>query len=58
MVRSSEELLDMAAECRALALVAKSRLIKEQLLEIAEQFERLAAYTSEGPRTPGRKILC
>ena len=34
----------MASECRALAALAKSPEIREQLLEVAEQFDRLARH--------------
>ena len=44
MLRSSEELRDMAAECHALAEAAKTPIIREQLLELADQFERLSAF--------------
>ena len=39
-MRSSEK----AAECRALAAVAKVPEIRENLFEIADQFERLARH--------------
>ena len=37
-------LKEMAEECRLLATVAKTPEIKEQLLEVAEQFARLAQH--------------
>ena len=40
----AEGLEDMAWECRALANAAKYEVAREQLVEIAEQFERLAQY--------------
>jgi hypothetical protein len=47
--------MDMAAECRDLASVAKSDAVREQLLEIAEQFQRLAANVGKRPRN-GQKV--
>lgn len=44
MFRSSEQLKDMADECRTLAEAAKTPIIREQLLELAEQFDRLSAF--------------
>src|SRR5258708_11447826 len=38
------KLSEKAAECRALAAVAHAPEIREQLLEIADQFERLARH--------------
>jgi hypothetical protein len=32
----------MAAECRSLAVLANTDAVREQLLDVAEQFERLA----------------
>ena len=37
-------LKEMAEECRLLATVAKADEIREQLLEVAEQFSRLAQH--------------
>ena len=34
----------MAWECRAIAYVAKHGEVRQQLLEVAEQFERLALH--------------
>ena len=42
MLRRTEELEDMAWECRALANAARYQAVREQFLEVAEQFERLA----------------
>jgi len=39
---SQAELREKAVECRALAAVTKDPEIREQLLEVADQFERLA----------------
>jgi len=44
MESRAEQLDDMAWECRALARAATHATIREQLLEIAEQFERLARH--------------
>jgi hypothetical protein len=41
------QLEDMAWECRTLANVAVHAEVREQLLEIAEQFERLARHHRE-----------
>jgi hypothetical protein len=38
------QLRNMAQECRALAASAKTPEIREQLLDVAEQFERLARH--------------
>jgi hypothetical protein len=48
----------MAAECRALAKVAKSKEAQRQLSEIAEKFERLAAHFERKGKTPGNKVPC
>jgi hypothetical protein len=37
-------LREMAKECRILAVVARSPEIREQLLDVAEQFDRLARH--------------
>jgi hypothetical protein len=42
MASSPGRLLEMAAECRALAKAATHDMVREQLFEVAEQFERLA----------------
>lgn len=42
MIARTEQLEDIAWECRALAYAAKHDEVREQLLEVAEQFERLA----------------
>ena len=42
MPAKARELLSMADECRDLASYATSATVQEQLLEIAEQFERIA----------------
>ncbi|HXA69510.1 MAG TPA: hypothetical protein VNW24_03610 [Stellaceae bacterium] len=44
MMSRVEELWDMAWECRALANIAIHATVREQLLETAEQFERLARH--------------
>ncbi len=44
MVAGVQQLRDMAAECRMLAAVSKTPEIRQQLLEVAEQFERLARH--------------
>ena len=44
MTARSEQLEEMAWECRALAHAARHDVVREQLLEIAEQFERLARH--------------
>ena len=41
----------MAEECRGLAAAAKSPEIREQLLEVAVQFERQADFQRNGSRT-------
>ena len=44
MTSRADELQDMAWECRAFADAATSATVREQLLEVAEQFERLARH--------------
>ena len=44
MPAHATRLREMATECRDLASVAHTREIREQLLEVAEQFERLARH--------------
>jgi hypothetical protein len=44
MMSRAEELADMARECRELADIAIRATVREQLMEIAEQFERLARH--------------
>ena len=41
-MRTVNELRDMAAQCRELATFAKTEEVREQLLEVADQFERAA----------------
>lgn len=43
----AEQLEDMAWECRTLANAAVHAEVREQLLEIADQFERLARHHRE-----------
>jgi len=42
MANTANQLKEMAEECRELAAVTKSASVREQLLEIAERFEKLA----------------
>jgi hypothetical protein len=42
MGSSPGQLREMAAECRRLAAAANKDAVREQLLDIADQFERLA----------------
>jgi len=44
MSEKTRELMSMAAECRELAELAKTEAVREQILEIAAQFERLAEH--------------
>jgi hypothetical protein len=44
MLANASQLREIAKECRALAVIAKTPEIREQLLEVAEQFERLARH--------------
>ena len=44
MATRAERLEEMAWECRALACAARNDVIREQLLESAEQFDRLALH--------------
>ena len=58
MAKSYQELMDMAVECRELASVAKTPDVREQLLRLADQFERLAAGTSKRRPKNGEKVSC
>ena len=44
MAAHAAQLREIAKECRVLAVVAKSPEIREQLLDVAEQFDRLARH--------------
>ena len=44
MREKARKLMSMAAECRELAELAKIETVREQLLESAAQFERLAEH--------------
>ena len=44
MTTRAERLEELAWECRALAYATSYEVIREQLLETAEQFERLALH--------------
>ncbi len=44
MPGKARELMSMAADCRELAELAKTETVREQLLESAAQFERLAEH--------------
>ena len=52
--RSVDELLGMSDECRDLAAITTSETIREQLLELADQFERLARFQSDRAKMLGR----
>jgi hypothetical protein len=41
-MRHAKELNDMASECRALARAASHEMVRQELLEVADRFERLA----------------
>ena len=49
MIRRAEELKDMASECRALARAASHKSVREELLEVAERFERSAREREQKP---------
>ena len=42
MIRRAEQIEDMAQECRRLARATSHEVVREELLEVAERFERLA----------------
>ena len=42
MITKAQHLLDMASECRSIAASSKDSVIREQMLAIADQFERVA----------------
>lgn len=44
MSTRAEQLEEMAWECRALAYAARHEMLREQILETAEKFERLALH--------------
>lgn len=56
--KSVDELLGMAEECRDLAAITTSETIREQLLEVAEQFERLARFRTERAKLLGPTPAC
>ncbi len=58
MAKSYQELVDMAAECRELASVAKTPDVREQLLRLADQFERLATNMSKRRPKNGERVPC
>jgi hypothetical protein len=57
MTSRATQLREMAAECRELAAVTKSEDIRRQLLQIAEEFERLADEMDPRKR-PRPKVTC
>ena len=50
MTKSGKELRSMADECRDLAAATTIPEIREQLLEVAEQFERFARFQRNRPK--------
>jgi len=44
MIQRAEELELMARECRSLAHAASHEVLREELLEVADRFERLAQH--------------
>ena len=44
MIRRAAQLEDMAEECRALARAANHESVRQELLEVADRFERLAQH--------------
>jgi len=60
MTSRAEQLEDMAWECRALAKAAAHAEIREQLLKVAEHFDRLARHQrrSENRRLARSKSEC
>lgn len=57
MTTSPDELLEMAAECRDLAAATSLDVIREQLLETAEQFERLARFNRDRERIDRKSVV-
>jgi hypothetical protein len=49
MATTADQLRVLAAECRKLAALAKSEEIRQELLETADRFERLAQHRRERP---------
>ena len=58
MIRRTEEIKDLAQECRRLARATNHELVREELLEVAERFERLARHRrhSEKQNTRSPKV--
>jgi hypothetical protein len=58
MIRRAEQLEDMAQECRRLARAASHEPVRQELLEVADRFERLAQHHrhSESQDTRSPKI--
>jgi hypothetical protein len=57
MTSKATQLREMAAECRELAAVTKNEDIRRQLLQIAEQFDRLADGMGNHKR-PRPRVAC
>jgi hypothetical protein len=55
MITRAQKLRDIASECESLAALAKDPAARKQMLDVAEQFERLARLRDDlGPtRGPG-----
>jgi len=52
------QLRDMAWECRMMAKTLRNKKAREQLLEVAEQFERLAERYEKNGKPTRPKIHC
>ena len=58
MKSRAAQLKDMAWECRTLAKSAQDAKVREQLLEVAEQFEALAEQHERNSRPSRSRVRC
>jgi hypothetical protein len=58
MKSRTAQLRDMAWECRTMAKTVQQKKVREQLLQVAEQFERLAERYEENGKPTRPRIRC
>lgn len=58
MKSRAAQLRDMAWECRMMAKTVRHKPTREQLLAVAEQFERLAEHYEKNGKPNRPKIRC
>jgi hypothetical protein len=58
MKSRAAQLKDMAWECRMLAKSAQDEKVRDQLLDVAKQFEALAEQHERNSRPSRSSILC